>query len=51
MYVAQDGDGVIDQDDMKQAKRFDVDGIGVLMPEEEAVGKRLLAEKFFRYHK
>lgn len=27
------------------------DGVGVLRPEEEAVGKRLLAESFFRKYK
>ena len=38
------------QQDYKLAKRFDFDGNGVLDAEERQVGKRVLAEEFFKRH-
>jgi len=45
-----DMDGYVSQDDYRLAKRFDFDGNGVLDPEERAIGKRVLADEFFRAH-
>jgi len=46
-----DGDGVVDQDDMKFAKKFDVNGTGVLSAKEQLIGKRMLSEEFFSSNK
>jgi hypothetical protein len=46
----QDNDGYVSQQDYRLAKRFDFDGNGVLDPDERAVGKKVLAEEFFRKH-
>jgi hypothetical protein len=48
--IAQDNDGYVSQQDYRLAKRFDFDGNGVLDPDERAVGKKVLAEEFFRKH-
>lgn len=45
-----DMDGYVSQEDYKLAKRFDLDGNGVLDPEEREVCKRILAEEFFKRH-
>jgi hypothetical protein len=45
-----DLDGYVSQDDYKLAKRFDFDGNGVLDPDERAIGKRVLADEFFKEH-
>lgn len=45
-----DKDGYVSQEDYRLAKRFDFDGNGVLDPEERAVGRRVLADEFFRHH-
>lgn len=46
----QDNDGYVSQQDYKLAKRFDFDGNGVLDADERQVGKRVLAEEFFKRH-
>ena len=46
-----DLDGYVSQEDYKLAKRFDFDGNGVLDPDERAIGKRVLADEFFKSHK
>lgn len=46
----QDNDGYVSQQDYKLAKRFDFDGNGVLDADERAVGRKVLAEEFFRKH-
>ena len=38
------------QQDFKLAKRFDFDGNGVLDPDERQVGRRVLADEFFKRH-
>lgn len=45
-----DLDGYVSQEDYKLAKRFDFDGNGVLDPDERAIGKRVLADEFFKVH-
>lgn len=45
-----DHDGWVSQEDYKLSKRFDFDGNGVLDPEERQVGKRVLADEFFKKH-
>ena len=45
-----DKDGYVSQEDYRLAKRFDFDGNGVLDPDERAVGRRVLANDFFRAH-
>jgi hypothetical protein len=45
-----DKDGYVSQEDYRLAKRFDFDGNGVLDPDERAVGRRVLADEFFRRH-
>jgi hypothetical protein len=45
-----DLDGYVSQEDYKLAKRFDFDGNGVLDPDERAIGKRVLADEFFKEH-
>ena len=45
-----DNDGYVSQEDYRLAKRFDFDGNGVLDPAERKVGKRVLAEEFFKRH-
>ena len=45
-----DMDGYVSQEDYRLAKRFDFDGNGVLDPEERAIGKRVLADEFFKEH-
>eukprot|EP00606_Chrysophyceae_sp_TOSAG23-5_P000457 GSChrysophyteH2.ASY1.ANO1.716.1 assembled CDS len=43
-----DMDGYVSQEDYRLAKRFDFDGNGVLDPDERAIGKRVLADEFFK---
>lgn len=45
-----DNDGYVSTTDYKLAKRFDFDGNGVLDPDERNIGKRVLADEFFRRH-
>jgi len=45
-----DCDGFVSSDDYKFAKRFDLDGNGVLDPRERKVCKKLLAHEFFQAH-
>lgn len=45
-----DMDGYVSQEDYRLAKRFDFDGNGVLDPDERAIGKRVLADEFFKEH-
>lgn len=45
-----DQDGYVSQEDFRLAKRFDLDGNGVLDPDERAIGKRVLADEFFKSH-
>ena len=46
----QDQDGYVSQEDYRLAKRFDLDGNGLLDPEERNIGKQVLADEFFREH-
>lgn len=46
-----DGDGYVSQEDYFLAKRFDLDGNGVLDPDEQEVGRFIMAQEFFRQHK
>ena len=50
LTILQDNDGYVSQQDYKLAKRFDFDGNGVLDADERAVGKKVLAEEFFKRH-
>jgi hypothetical protein len=43
-------DGYVSQQDFKLAKKFDFDGNGVLDPEERQIGRKILAEEFFKRH-
>jgi hypothetical protein len=45
-----DGDGWVSQEDYGIAKRFDLNGNGVLDPSEREIAKRILADEFFRKH-
>ncbi len=45
-----DMDGYVSQEDYRLAKRFDFDGNGVLDPGERSIGKRVLADEFFKEH-
>jgi hypothetical protein len=45
-----DADGYVSQEDYRLAKRFDFDGNGVLDPGERQIGKRVLADEFFKTH-
>jgi len=45
-----DMDGYVSQEDYRLAKRFDFDGNGVLDPDERNIGKRVLADEFFKAH-
>eukprot|EP01032_Pedospumella_encystans_P007996 gene7996-9531_t len=45
-----DMDGYVSQQDYRLAKRFDFDGNGVLDADERQVGRRVLAEEFFKRH-
>lgn len=47
----KDGDGFVSQEDYRLARRFDVDGNGVIDPQEKARGKKMLATEFFNAHK
>ena len=49
--LAQDNDGYVSQEDYRRAKRFDLDGNGVLDPNERLVGMHVLAEEFFERNK
>jgi hypothetical protein len=40
----------VSQQDYKLAKKFDFDGNGVLDPDEVQVGRRILADEFFKRH-
>jgi len=44
-------DGVVDEQDYKIAKSFDIDGNGVLDLQEQAKGRQLLSEDFFETNK
>ena len=46
-----DGDGIVSQEDLFCAKRFDVNNDGVLDENEINVGRLVIAEDFFRNHK
>lgn len=46
-----DGDGIVSQEDLFCAKRFDVNNDGVLDESEVNVGRLVIAEDFFRNHK
>ncbi|GMH56759.1 hypothetical protein TrRE_jg10467 [Triparma retinervis] len=46
-----DGDGYVSQEDLLLGKRFDLDGNGVLDPDEQEVGRRIIAEEFFKAHR
>lgn len=46
-----DGDGYVSQEDLWLSKRFDMDGNGVLDPDEQEVGRFLMAQAFFRSHR
>jgi len=46
-----DGDGYVSQEDYFLAKRFDLDGNGVLDPQEQEVGRFMIAQQFFKDHK
>ena len=39
------------QEDLLLGKRFDLDGNGVLDPDEQEVGRRIIAEEFFKAHR
>jgi len=45
-----DMDGYVSQEDYRLAKRFDFDGNGVLDPDERGIGKKVLADEFFKVH-
>lgn len=45
-----DADGYVSHEDYRLAKRFDLDGNGVLDPSERAIGKRVLSDEFFKQH-
>lgn len=45
-----DNDGYVSTEDYRLAKRFDLDGNGVLDKDEREIGKRVLAEEFFKRH-
>jgi len=45
-----DGDGYVSQMDFNLAKRFDANGNGLLDAEEQAIGRRIIAEEFFEGH-
>lgn len=46
-----DGDGIVSQEDYFLAKRFDLDGNGVLDSDEREVGRFIMAQEFFRQHR
>jgi len=46
-----DGDGYVSQEDYFLAKRFDLDGNGLLDPDEQEVGRYIMAQEFFRNHR
>jgi len=46
-----DGDGYVSQEDYFLSKRFDLDGNGVLDPDEQEVGRFIMAQDFFRNHR
>ena len=46
-----DGDGIVSQEDYFLAKRFDLDGNGVLDADEREVGRFIMAQEFFRQHR
>lgn len=45
-----DRDGYVSHEDFRLAKRFDLDGNGLLDDDEREIGKRVLADEFFRTH-
>ena len=47
----QDLDGYVSQQDYKLAKRFDLDGDGILNPTERRIAQLVLAEEFFQKNK
>ena len=46
-----DGDGFVGQEDLFRSKRFDMDGNGLLDPDEQEVGRFLMAQAFFKEHR
>ena len=46
-----DGDGYVSQEDYFLSKRFDLDGNGVLDPDEQEVGRFIMAQDFFENHR
>lgn len=46
-----DGDGYVSQEDYWLSKRFDLDGNGVLDPEEQEIGRFIMAQEFFGRHR
>ena len=46
-----DGDGDVSQEDYFLSKRFDLDGNGVLDPDEQEVGRFIMAQVFFENHR
>ena len=46
-----DGDGYVSAEDYFLAKRFDLDGNGLLDPDEQEVGRYIMAQEFFRNHR
>ena len=46
-----DGDGDVSQEDYFLSKRFDLDGNGVLDPDEQEVGRFIMAQDFFENHR
>lgn len=50
LHVPQDGDGWVSREDYFIAKRFDLDGNGIIDPDEKLVAKKIIAEEFFNAH-
>lgn len=50
LHVAQDGDGWVSREDYFIAKRFDLDGNGIIDPDEKLVAKKIIAQEFFNTH-
>lgn len=48
--MLQDGDGWVSREDYFIAKRFDLDGNGIIDPDEKLVAKKIIAEEFFNAH-
>ena len=50
IFIFQDNDGFVGQEDYKIAKSLDVGGRGYLTKEEKMTGQRILANAFFKKH-